>query len=1114
MNTDNQLLAEYAHNGSEGAFRELVERHINLVHSAALREARGNVSFAEDITQAVFAELAGRALKLVSHPALSGWLYTCVRRMTANLRRAEDRRQRREQEAFTMNELLGPDPADQLWQEIRPVLDNVMHELDQEDRTAVVMRFFEGRSLKEVGTALGLTENAANMRVERSLEKLNRLLSRRGIHSTKATLAAVLVAAAVVSAPSALAASVATGALATAAAKGSAAFILAKLLALAKTKTAVLGGLAVLAAALVVTFHSIRVNSSPTPAPIEPAVSPAAASDANSSAQADSVVPAGSPTNPLTPPQMALQLVEAETGAPLPGAKLHLFYLLADGRGKTVKAATDASGRLGVDIPQAPYCALNLFVTADGHVPKVTSWGFRRPMPSEYTMQLERGTTIAGLVLDEAGQPVAGAEIQFEGPGNDMSLAENIQFGPDTPAKTDASGHWSCNLIPESFEQISLLITHQDYAETNLQVRPAAPDAGKLVITLPAGFSVAGLVQDSNAQPIEGATVRQVRLNQENERSRTTDASGAFEFRNAKAGELVLAVQAQGFAPAVRTLQIATNESALRFQLGPGQLLRGRVVDEAGAPVTNAFVETTRRAVNKIRWSTNTDAGGRFAWDSAPPEPLLYSVLAEGFNRAYALTLQADGSEHEIKLTRYQPDKDTIKITGTVVNAENSLPLDAFKVFVAELEPEWAFPPAFYTAGKDGDFALSIPSKSSHPGYQIQIEKEGYLPAASASLLRRDGNQALRFELRKGAGPSGLVLLPSGEPAANATVLLCTSFAGVTLGGPAHVQTGLNTTTYRTQTDGTGRFSLAPAIDPQGLIIVHDQGYAEASLAQLAASGTVRLQPWGRLEGKLMLESRPGANEHVEACNQVMRYSDAGRHFSFLNWRLEATTDAEGKFSFDKVPPGQCEIFRQQKVSHSFFVTHETRASITAGEVAEVVLGGAGRSLAGTAVLPGAAGIDWRSVAITLKSKTGGEPGRGQGSRTFHPSRHISPPTSVSSRPSRRSGTLARSVTLMVRFACRTCPPGPMSCVSRCVIPRQTQSLRTTSPIPLPFSLPSSVRSSSPRAKALKRLTSEPWNWRVRKAMPRRSEKVRVWRLLRRRLSLSIWIPFIVVTSS
>src|SRR5690242_18578635 len=121
MDTDNHLLAEYAHRGSEGAFRELVQQHINMVYSAALRESRGDVSIAEDITQAVFTELARNAARLVSQPAIPGWLYTCVRRMTANVRRADQRRQRREQEAFTMNELLKPDPANQLWQQVRPV---------------------------------------------------------------------------------------------------------------------------------------------------------------------------------------------------------------------------------------------------------------------------------------------------------------------------------------------------------------------------------------------------------------------------------------------------------------------------------------------------------------------------------------------------------------------------------------------------------------------------------------------------------------------------------------------------------------------------------------------------------------------------------------------------------------------------------------------------------------------------------------------------------------------------------------------------------------------------------------------------------------------------------
>src|SRR5688572_3022572 len=109
MESDRELLKRYAADGSEAAFRELVERHIKLVYAAALRQSGNNAALAEDITQAVFTELARRARKLVGHAALAGWLYTCVRRMAANTRRAEDRRQHREQEAFMMNQLLGPE---------------------------------------------------------------------------------------------------------------------------------------------------------------------------------------------------------------------------------------------------------------------------------------------------------------------------------------------------------------------------------------------------------------------------------------------------------------------------------------------------------------------------------------------------------------------------------------------------------------------------------------------------------------------------------------------------------------------------------------------------------------------------------------------------------------------------------------------------------------------------------------------------------------------------------------------------------------------------------------------------------------------------------------------
>jgi len=333
MDTDNQLLESYATNGSERAFRELVERHINLVHSAALRESGGNASLAEDITQAVFTELAGRAARLVRHPAVAGWLYTCVRRMAANVRRAENRRQRREQEAFTMNEILGPDPTDQLWQQVRPVLDDVMHELNPEDRSAVVLRFFEGRSLKEVGAALGLTENAASKRVERSLEKLHGLLSQRGVKSTASTLAVVLAAGAVLTAPAALASTVATGALSTAASSSSATFSAAKLLSMVKTKTAAAGALLILVAVVAVWRHvpAKRAGAAQT-AQAQRAVPADAVAGAGDSAENNSAVLVPTPTNVAVSSPMALQLVEAETRFPERNFISFIYWRMGEGR--------------------------------------------------------------------------------------------------------------------------------------------------------------------------------------------------------------------------------------------------------------------------------------------------------------------------------------------------------------------------------------------------------------------------------------------------------------------------------------------------------------------------------------------------------------------------------------------------------------------------------------------------------------------------------------------------------------------------------------------------------------------------------------------------------------
>ena len=184
MNEDAELLRRYAAGHSETAFTELIRRHVDLVYSAALRLVGGDVHRAQDVTQQVFTELARQAKRLTKHPALAGWLYTTTRLIAYRTNRTELRRKAREQEATAMNELLRETAPESDWERLRPVLDDAMHELDEKDRHAVLLRFFKNKSLKEVGAALDLNENAARMRVERALEKLRLELARKGVTST------------------------------------------------------------------------------------------------------------------------------------------------------------------------------------------------------------------------------------------------------------------------------------------------------------------------------------------------------------------------------------------------------------------------------------------------------------------------------------------------------------------------------------------------------------------------------------------------------------------------------------------------------------------------------------------------------------------------------------------------------------------------------------------------------------------------------------------------------------------------------------------------------------------------------------------------------------------
>jgi len=204
VTSDGELLRRYARSRSEAALAELVRRHVDLVYSAALRQVNGDAHLARDVAQSVFTDLARRATALSGREVLTGWLYTSTHFAAAKAVRAAQRRRAHEEEAHAMNELNRNSTPELDWAELRPVLDSALLQLNESDRDAILLRFFEKRQLSEIGDQLGVSEEAARKRVDRALEKLRAFLLGRGF-KTSATLATVISTNAVQIAPAGLA---------------------------------------------------------------------------------------------------------------------------------------------------------------------------------------------------------------------------------------------------------------------------------------------------------------------------------------------------------------------------------------------------------------------------------------------------------------------------------------------------------------------------------------------------------------------------------------------------------------------------------------------------------------------------------------------------------------------------------------------------------------------------------------------------------------------------------------------------------------------------------------------------------------------------------------------
>jgi RNA polymerase sigma factor (sigma-70 family) len=199
---DMALVREFTVTQTETAFAALVQKHIGLVYSAALRQT-SDAHLAEEITQAVFIILARKASSLGQNTILPAWLYRTALYAAADALKQQRRRLAREQEAY-MQSTVSTEETQAAWQQLAPVLDDAMANLNERDRAAVVLRYFENRPWQEVAALLQVTEDAAQKRVMRALEKLRKVFAKRGVTLTGTLIASAMVGNSVQAAPVAL----------------------------------------------------------------------------------------------------------------------------------------------------------------------------------------------------------------------------------------------------------------------------------------------------------------------------------------------------------------------------------------------------------------------------------------------------------------------------------------------------------------------------------------------------------------------------------------------------------------------------------------------------------------------------------------------------------------------------------------------------------------------------------------------------------------------------------------------------------------------------------------------------------------------------------------------
>lgn len=621
--------------------------------------------------------------------------------------------------------------------------------------------------------------------------------------------------------------------------------------------------------------------------------------------------------------------------------------------------ATDAEGRLAVALPREPK-SLDVFITTPGFGPYWAGWSSRthvEPIPPSFTAELEPAWTVGGVVVDDAGKPVAGATV-FPSIEFKKRPGVTTQFGSGTEVKTDDAGRWHFDSVPDSMGEVSVSINHPPHmpvqrflARSGFGLERGREPTAR--IALPRGVTVSGKVTDESGAPLAGARVRTKFSN--SIREATTGPDGVYHLAGCEPKAARVVVWAKGKATDMKELNLDPAMGPVDFRMKPGGTVRIRVVDAQGKPVPRARIFFQKWRGPFFQYfefdpkDQYADENGVWEWHEAPLDEVKADICPpQGMQLTYQ-TITARPEEYVFKVS------GPLVVSGKVVDAATGKPVESFRVV-----PGWRSAPDHLSWDQRGGFSAAggryeIRQDRVDSALLVRIEADSYQAAVSRDIRSTEGRVTVDFALQPGKGIAATVLAPDGRPAAKARIAL-----GIN-GSQIEVRNGdingTSTFAAQTESDAAGRFHFAAQDAPFVLVVTHPSGFGFIhSGSDRRVAETIRLEPWARVEGTFRIGKAAVGGVSIRLDSNGARSFGPG--VPNVTSDHTTVTGPDGRFVFERVIPGKGGLSRNISLLADSGATEVTSScwvatDLPAGKTVHVDLGGSGRPVVGK-LLPAA----------------------------------------------------------------------------------------------------------------------------------------------------------------